>query len=178
MVGITHFYLKTTFDSGSGVSLDLSFFCVPSVDGCYVVGEAEWSLKNEFFGCGLVLVIRTRFSFTGVRWVVATSVLDVVFSVVGKYKSQFVCGGGCLFWWELSLWMLITGVCLFPGVPHIYDTLVYIFFNTGLCSSCAETWLLIIFCSLKKKKNVLCKYKSNPFAPLVTWVLLSGPRHR
>jgi hypothetical protein len=49
------------------------------------------------------------------------------------------------------------GVCLgvFPlGVPHIHGTYVMLFLFTGLCSSCAETRLLINFAISKKKKKI------------------------
>jgi len=80
------------FDSRSGVSSlvqvwfwALLVFC--RWTGGYAVVEAEWSLEKEL-GVGDE---DWFLFFKGVRlrWVVATSVMDVVFSVVGKYRSQF-----------------------------------------------------------------------------------------
>jgi hypothetical protein len=47
------------------------------------------------------------------------------------------------------------------GVPHIYGAYVLYFFFTGLCSSCAETWLLIYFAIQKKKKLMFELKKSD-----------------
>jgi len=79
---------------------------------------------------------------------VATSVMNVVFSVVDKYRSQFY-----------RVMFILVGVVLmgvdrrgvFVGVCFrvfcLYMApLVCTFCNIGLCSSCAKTWLLIKFC--------------------------------
>jgi hypothetical protein len=49
--------------------------------------------------------------------------------------------------------LILGGVCfsIFMGVPLIYDALFCSSSFTGLCSSCVETWLLlIIYLPLKK----------------------------
>jgi hypothetical protein len=62
---------------------------------------------------------------------------------------------GCLSDLELGVESCLGGVCLgvfFLWVFRLYTAAPMLCSSlTGLCSSCAETWLLINFCHFKKK---------------------------
>jgi hypothetical protein len=118
-------------------------------------------LSAWFFG---LLLFGQRFAWRSWFWILMGRTLLIRVRELASSCGNFLgwvgdCSSslkyvGCLSDLGLGDESWLGGVCsgVFSlGDPHIYGTYVMLFFFTGLCSSCTETWLIIYFAISKNK---------------------------